>query len=259
VHALPVDSVSFGAGVSSQLASSAIKSRINRGESAAGQPLSNGDVARTYADGVLLDALIAPETSPWVAARVGLPANSEAGLTYTGRAIRLDGRHVLSLGGAWGLSAGLGASALFLSGDAASDPTRPPASPTNPQAEFEVEATGWGADLPILVGYQGLGGLFEVWAGGRAGHERLSGEIRTNTADPALAPNSVHGSRWWAGALAGFAVGVPPLWLRFELATTYHRISGELKTPANQPALDFGELDVSAWTLSPSGAIVGKF
>jgi hypothetical protein len=254
-----VDSVSFGAGVSSQFASAAVKSRINRGEAAAGQPLSNGDAARIYADGVLLEALIAPETSPWVAARVGLPADSEAGLTYTGRAIRLDGRHVLSLGGDWVISAGLGASALFLSGGSSSDPTRPPGSPTNPQAEFEIEATGWGADIPVLVGHQWIGGLFEVWAGARAGHERLSGDLRTNTVDPALPESSVRGSRWWAGALAGFAVGVPPLWLRFELATTHHRISGALKTPANQPALDFGELNASAWTLAPSGAIVGKF
>jgi hypothetical protein len=255
---LPVDSVSFGAGVSSQFASGAIKSRIARGESAAGQALSNSDAARIYADGVLLEALIAPETSPWVGARVGLPANSEAGLTYTGRAIRLDGRHVLRLSGDWVLSAGLGATALFLSGDSTSDPTSPPGS-ANPQAEFEVEARGWGADLPVLVGYQAVGGLFEVWAGARAGHERLSGEIRTNTVDPALPANSARGSRSWVGALTGFSVGVPPLWLRFELATTHHRISGELKTPANQPPLDFGELSVGVWTLSPSGAIVGKF
>ena len=59
-----------------------------------------------------MDALLGPGISPWVSARVGLPHANEAGLTYTGRSLRLDGRHAFSLGGAWALSLGLGASAV---------------------------------------------------------------------------------------------------------------------------------------------------
>jgi hypothetical protein len=258
-HALPLDTVSFGAGVTTAFASGAVKSRISRGRAAAGEPLANGSTARTYADGALLQALLGPETSPWVSGRVGLPASSEAGLTYTGRAIRLDGRHVLSLGQEWALSVGLGVTALLLASD--SPPPDPAASgANNPGAAFDLDATGWGGDVPVLIGYQALGGLLEMWGGARLGFERIDGELRTSsTALGDAGTNDVDGTRLWAGALAGFSLGVPPVWLRFELATALHRLNGQVHNSDAEPALAFGRLEQTAWTLSPSGAIVGKF
>src|SRR5688572_1510023 len=68
-HALPVDTVSFGAGVSGQFASGEAEARIDDGRLAATQTLSDPEIATRYAEGVLSQALLAPGLSPWVAAR----------------------------------------------------------------------------------------------------------------------------------------------------------------------------------------------
>lgn len=258
-HPLPVDTVSFGAGLSGQFAESSVESAIERGQAAASGPLSDPATARAYAEGVLLDALISPGISPFVSARVGLPHAFEAGLTYTGRTLlRVDGRHVLfPWGTEWALSLGLGASAIVLQPD--SSPSGDATSGGEQRAEHALDASGWGGDIPILVGYQPLDGFVDVWFGARAGFEHLSGDLRSNVDDPAAPRFHAEGNRYWAGALAGFSLGVPPVWLRFELAGTYHSIHGKLTTPANQPELPFGEVDAGGWSLTPSGALLGKF
>lgn len=59
-----------------------------------------------------LEALtVAPAIAPWVSARIGLEGANEGGLTYSGRAVRLDGRHAFGLGTPT-LSVGLGASVV---------------------------------------------------------------------------------------------------------------------------------------------------
>jgi len=253
---LPPDTVSFGAGLSGQFVSSDVANRIDRGRAAAAGPLADPATARAYAEGVLIDALLGPGISPWVSARVGLPRATEAGLTYTGRSLRLDGRHVLSLGSEWALSLGLGASAVLLHPDS-SAPDAPPGG--SAPAEFGLDANGWGGDIPILVGYQPLDGFVDVWMGARTGFEHISGELRAEDDDPAATRFDASGNRFWAAALAGVSLGVPPVWFRFELAGTFHRLSGKLRGPEGQPPLSFGELDASGWSLTPSGAILGKF
>jgi hypothetical protein len=255
---LPADTVSFGAGLSGQFVSSDAASRIDRGRAAAAGPLTDPATARAYAEGVLTDALLGPGISPWIAARVGLPRATEAGLTYTGRSLRLDGRHVLSLGSEWALSLGLGASAVLLHPDSSAPESSPDAGAAAP-AEFGLDANGWGGDIPVLVGYQPLDGFVDVWMGVRTGFEYISGELRAEDDDPATPRFDASGNRLWAAALAGVSLGVPPIWFRFELAGTFHRLSGKLRGPEGQPPLSFGELDASGWSLTPSGAILGKF
>ena len=46
---------------------------------------------------------------------------------------------------------------------------------------------------------------------------------------------------------------------RFELATAYHHLSGDLTPSGTGGGPDFDALEASGWTFSPSGAIVGKF
>lgn len=256
---LPADTVSFGAGVSAQFASGAVEAAIDRGRVAAAGPLAEPATARAYAAGVLTEALVAPGISPWVAARVGLPASTEAGLTYTGRSLRLDGRHVLRWSEEWALSLGLGASALILQPDSSRFDGEGEAAPGAGTAEFGLDASGFGADLPVLVGYQPVDGFVDVWLGLRAGYERVDGELRSRADDETAPRFDAEASRFWAGALAGFSLGLPPLWLRFELAGTFHDMSGRLTSPGagEQPA--FGELDATGWSVSPSGALLGKF
>lgn len=256
---LPADSVSFGVGLSGQFVSAGSSGRIDRGRAAAAGPLADPPTARAYTEGVLTDALLGPGISPWIAARVGLPHATEAGLTYTGRSLRLDGRHVLSLGTEWALSFGLGASAVLLHPDS-SAPADAPSEPMSAgPAEFGLDANGWGGDLPILIGYQPIDGFVDVWMGARAGFESVSGELRARDDDPSSLRFEASGNRLWAGGMAGVSLGVPPIWLRLEVAGTFHRISGELSSPEGQPPLAFGELDSTGWSLAPSGAILGKF
>ena len=255
-HVLPVNTVSFGAGLSGQFASDDITLAISRGRSAATAPLTDASSARSYSDGVLTQALVGPGIAPYVSARVGLPEETEAGLTYTGRGIRLDGRYAYAFGESLALSLGLGATALLLSPDSSAPG---PGSGATPEAEFELNAKGWGLDAPILFGYQGIGGLFELWAGARGGLDQIDGQLRSNASDASAPRIDAAGRRWWAGAITGFSVGVPPLWLRFEVATTFHKLSGELSGGGGAAPLGFGQLDATGWTLSPSGAIVGKF
>jgi hypothetical protein len=257
---LPVETVSVGAGVSGQFGSARVSAGIDRGRSAAGRSLTAAENANVYARGVLLDLLLSPGASPWVAARVGLPEDIEAGLTYTGRSLRLDGRSALQLGEQWTLSLGLGATGLLLTPERSAPRFDPNSEvPLNPQAEFEPSAKGWGADLPILLGYSLLEGFGDVWLGPRLGFERASGDLRLERSDPASPRVDLSGSRLWAGLIAGFSLGIPPVWLRFELCATYHRVSGRLEPAAADTGLDFGALEATGWTFAPSGAIIGKF
>jgi hypothetical protein len=256
---LPVDTISVGAGVSGEFSSSNVGNSIDRGRSAAGGNLSDPGTGRAYATGVLLNALVAPGASPWVSARVGLPQGTEAGLTYTGRSLRVDGRYALELTPGILLSVGLGASGLLISPDHGAP--RPPSADgaSGGQASFDLDAKGWGADLPVLLGCSVIEGFAEIWLGPRLGVEFLRGDLRLRDSDPSTPRFEASGSRLWAGAVAGFSLGVPPLWLRFEVGATYHDVSGSLKPTDPGPSLGFDNLEASGWTLAPSGAIVGKF
>jgi hypothetical protein len=257
---LPPDTVTFGAGLSGQFASPAVEKRIDRGRAAASGPLADPATASAYAAGVLTQALIAPGISPWVAARVGLPSALEAGLTYTGRSLRLDGRHALSLENDWALSLGVGASAVLLHPDSSPlNDTATDAGPATSEAEFGLDASGWGADIPVLIGYQPLDGLVDVWFGARAGFEHITGDLSARVDDPVAERFDAEGNRLWAGALAGFSLGIPPLWFRFELAGTFHHLTGRVTSPDSDMPPAFGQVDASGWSLAPSGAILGKF
>lgn len=256
---LPVDAISVGAGVSGEFASSSVGNTIDRGRSAAGGNLSDPGTARAYANGVLMNALVAPGASPWVSARVGLPQGTEAGLTYTGRSLRVDGRYAFELTPGILLSIGLGASGLLISPDHGAPPASSTSSASNAQATFDLDAKGGGADVPVLLGCSLIDGFADVWLGPRFGVDYLWGDLRLRNSDPSAPRLDASGSRLWAGAVAGFSLGVPPLWLRFELGATYHDVSGSLKPTEAGSSPGFDNLNASGWTLAPSGAIVGKF
>jgi hypothetical protein len=249
--------VSFGAGVSGQFASAGAAEAIDSGRAAASGPFSDPATAQAYAEGVLTEALLGPGISPWVSARVGLPHSLEAGLTYTGRSLRLDGRHVIPWENEWALSIGLGASAILLDPDS-SGLDEPPGAAPSAEAEFGLDASGFGADIPVLLGYR-FGNFVEVWFGARAGFEHISGELLSSVDEPASPRYDASGNRFWGSALTGFSLGIPPVWLRFELAGTYHHLAGSVTSPGSAGPLPFGEVEAGAWTLAPSGAILGKF
>src|SRR5579872_3469019 len=61
----------------------------------------------TYAKGALVAASVGPGVAPFVAARVGIGARAEGGISYTGRGARIDMRRSLDFA-AWSVSVGGG-------------------------------------------------------------------------------------------------------------------------------------------------------
>ena len=251
-HPLPADAFTAGAGVSGQFTSGRVQREINDAESVAEQPITDAESARIYLRGLLAEALVAPGVSPWVGARLGITDAQEAGITYTGRNVRIDARHAF-VSDQLALSLGLGASAVLLSPESRA-PGAPPANDT------ELDATGWGLDLPLLLGYRDATGMFDIWGGARGGFERVRGNLRMMTADA----NSTFraratGQRWWGGLLAGASAGVPPLSFRFELAVTYQSLSGSLESGEPPRLPPTGDIEGHAWSFAPTAGILGKF
>jgi hypothetical protein len=173
----------------------------------------------TYAKGALVAASVAPGLAPFVAARVGLGAQLEGGLTYTGRAVRADVRRSFELARNWSLGAGIGGSAALSGhGDGAGLPG------------VDLGALhGWGADVPVLVGYESDAGLYTAWLGARAGWEHVSiGPLPAPPGTDTLGaqPPSLSAVRLWAGGLFGLAAGFRHVHVAAELDVTYVRVTG---------------------------------
>ena len=96
--------------------------RLRRVERAAPSPTPGSAPADTgaYAQGAAAIAGIKPGVAPWLGARVGLAPQAEAGITYTGRGARVDGRYAIVSRDRWALSVGVGGSFVLprVSGDA---------------------------------------------------------------------------------------------------------------------------------------------
>lgn len=187
---------------------------------------------------------MSPGIAPWAGARVGIEGGNEAGLTYTGRALRLDGRHAFPLGDA-ALSIGLGASALF-------------AGAPGPLAEPSAEGGdvgdvyGAGVDVPILLGFRSDADLYALWFGPRLGLELLGGEVRLPPAGSASRGPLVDasGQHLRLGFVLGVRAGFRHVHVALEATATYHHATGEIGgTPV---AIDQG-------TIAPGGGLTVTF
>lgn len=186
---------------------------------------------------ILEDFAVAPGVGPWLAARVGLPADNELGLTYAGRSIRLDARHAFRVGDEIYLSLGAAGSGLI----------------PRERGDDLGSVHGGGGDIPILLGWRSDAELYSVWGGPRAGFEILRGDIAgselSETADPdTLIPFS--GKDVWFGGLLGAKVGFRTFHVAIEVDVAYHLADGT-----------FGELEgaIGQLTITPSGALVLTF
>ena len=217
---LPLGDVRAATGFSGNIVAgglaNALQSAINEEPSAAGgAPRTDS----TYARGALVAASAGPGLAPFVAARVGIGSKAEAGIGYTGRAVRLDLRRSFDLQGHWALSVGAaGSAALYGHQDGTELP------------DVDLgQMHGVGADVPILLGYQSDGDLYMLWLGARGGWEHI--DISQVTSEPGAtvlgpAPISLSATRWWAGGLVGAAVGFRHLHVAVELDVDYASIAG---------------------------------
>jgi hypothetical protein len=209
------------AGFSSNVAvgelASATRNAVNQAAGTSSGP-PPGDVA--YAQGALVAASIGPGLAPIVGARVGVGAQSEAGLVYTGRAVRADIRRSFELSDTLALSIGAGGSAtLYGRSDQASIPN------------VDLgRLHGWGADVPILLGYKSDGDLYMLWLGARGGWQHV--DVDDLTSEPGSAqlgtpPISLSATQFWAGGLLGAAVGFRHVHVAMELDVSYASVTGD--------------------------------
>ncbi len=256
-HTLPEAEVSFAAGTSGRFSLGGLQRAEDDLDQAAairGGAVTSAERAR-FVQGAIAHFAAAPGVAPFVAARVGLGHHNEAGFTYTGRGVRLDGRHAFE----WpslALSVGLAASgALARAGD---QPTRhvedEPGADSGLRTVSLTSLSGYGLELPVLFGYRSSADVVKLWTGLRAGVEHDTFDVTlVESPDTPLGANG-DATRIWGGGLVGFSVGLKPIEVRVEVEAAYQSIHGKLLTFG-------GELsgDVRGWSLTPAMAISAKF
>jgi hypothetical protein len=170
---------------------------------------------------VLEDLGFGAGVAPVVTGRVGIEGQNEAGLTYAGRTIRLDGRHAFDLGNDWAMSLGVGGSALLPRRDARG-------------RDDAASAYGPGVDVPLLFGTHAGGGIYTVWAGPRLGFEHLRGTIDAELVDDPDAGGreslDLEGNHVWAGGLVGVRVGFRHVHVAIEVDAAWHHGTGSVGT-----------------------------
>jgi len=252
-HTLPLQRVSAGAGLAASF--TLAESRSTEG-APGGQPGTPGAPVDelTALEGAAIESALSPGISPWLGARVGLGGSNEAGVTYTGRAVRMDGRHAFT-DEALALSVGAGASAVLL--ESTDDPRE---GRTGDGLAPRSGELSYGFDVPVLVGWRSSGSVVEAWAGVRGGMEWLNAELALATAGATeRAAARVDATRWFGGGVVGMALGLRPISLAVELDVAYQAVTADGAFPRSgaQPARR--STTITGLTLAPAGAIVGKF
>ncbi len=221
-HTLEAGVIRAAGGVSANVAVGSIAEDVRR---ARDQAARNLDVPGTpgsnpaYAKGALVTAAVAPGLAPFVGARVGVGGHAEGGIAYTGRGARIDLRRSFESGSV-ALSIGAGLTGTFYGRQQGS-----------PLPNVELSALhGFGADVPLLVGWRSDAGLYEAWAGARAGFER--DEIESLTSEPksvsiGTPPIHLAATRFYGGGLIGVGTGFRHVHVALELNVAYQSATGE--------------------------------
>lgn len=192
----------------------AIAARDATGASSLGAPGQSPE----YAKGALVTAAIAPGLAPFVGARVGVGNAFEGGLAYTGRGVRIDLRRSFDEG-PYSLSLGLGVSAALYGRQRGS---------ALPNVDLGA-LHGYGADVPVLFGWESPNGLYSLWAGPRGGFEWVSIEALTSEPKDIVlggAPLRLEATRWYAGGVLGVATGFNHVHVALEAAVAYQVVNG---------------------------------
>lgn len=253
-HTLPAGEVTMGGGVSGQFAVGEAASDIDAAREVTAQQgsVTPGDRS-TYLRGAVVHTAIAPGVAPWVGARAGIGFDADAGLSYLGRTLRVDGRRAF-IADDVALSVGLAGSGLL---------NRNTSTESGDASLPGLDATGvrgWGVDVPVLVGLRSTASLIQIYAGLRAGYEHIGGEFRADlepNPEPVAVP--VNLDRYWGAALVGLAVSVEPLMGIVEVSGAVHRIDGSLDLPAASAADPREKVEVTGLSLTPSAALVARF
>lgn len=242
---LPTGEVRAVSGISATVVPGPFADRIRgaQGAVAAGYTPNNPEgVSSGHAAGAVIAAAVAPGLAPFVAGRVGIGDRFEGGLTYTGRGARADVRRSFD-DGPWSLSIGAGLTGTLYGRQQGTDV---------PGVDLG-RLHGVGADIPVLVGWESLGGLYSVWAGARAGFERDWLEAQTSepkTEQLGGNPLSLKATRVYGAGVFGFATGFRHVHVALEMDVAYQYVDGS-----------FGDVDatIHGITLVPGTALWWTF
>jgi len=256
-HTLPESEVSFAAGTSGRFALGGLHDAKVSLDEAATRPggLRGPEEQAGFVKGALTEFAVAPGVAPFVAARAGLGGHNEAGLTYTGRSFRIDGRHAFE----WpSLALSVGAAATGALSRPGSQPPHDvaddPAADPGLRAVSLTSLNGYGIELPVLFGYRSSADVVKLWTGLRAGFEHDAANLSLTIAPDYVAATRAKASRSWAGGLVGFSVGLDLIEVRVEVNAAYERVHGSLTTQGGDVSGD-----VAGVSLTPAMAISAKF
>ncbi|HEX2673822.1 MAG TPA: hypothetical protein VHM25_23245 [Polyangiaceae bacterium] len=236
-HVLPAGRTAFAVGVSDRFLLGDTRHAFEAGM----QPPPPGAPPQKdlrAARGTLVALAEGPAVAAFAAARVGVPGSNEAGLSYSGQAVRGDFRHAFDWG-AYALSTGLGVTGRF--GHSSAD--------LPPNADLSG-AHGLGLDLPVLFGYRTDAEVISVWGGVRGSFDHWSGTVSLDP-DPAF---DLGARRWSVGPIVGMSLGLPPFWVSAEIEIDYANVSGSLERPGTRY-----DANIDGWSARPAGAVTAKF
>ncbi len=234
-HVLAPGKTAFALGVSDRFALADEKRALDYAEQ---RPPGAAPGDARYGRGVVVSLVEGPAVAPYVSARVGIPAANEAGLSYSGNALRADARHAFQ----WehsALSTGLGFTGRGLG-----------QSPLDLPGTDLDRAHGFGLDVPVLYGYRSDADLISVWAGLRGSVDHWSGDVSLDE----QRPFALSATRIAAGPVLGLAIGLPPLWVAAEFEVDRAHITGSLDRPGARY-----DANIDGWSVRPAGALIAKF
>lgn len=235
-HVLPAGRTAFAVGVSDRFLLGDSKHAFEDGVQPTPGPVPQNDPRS--ARSALVALAEGPAIAAFAAARVGVPGSNEAGLSYSGQALRADFRHGFEWD-SYALSAGLGLTGRF--GHTSAD------QPANTDLSG---AHGLGVDLPILLGYRTDADLISVWGGVRGSFDHWSGSV-TLDANPAF---DLDGRRLSLGPIFGMSLGLPPFWISAEIEIDYARVTGSLDRSGSRY-----DAKIDGWSARPAGAFTARF
>jgi hypothetical protein len=211
---LPTGAVRASGGTSGNFALGSLANDLQAAEVEAthNTSLASPGTDPTFAKGAIVAAAIGPGLAPYAAARVGIGERFEGGITYTGRGGRIDARRSFD----WddvSLSIGLGVTADFYGGSV-------------PNVTL-TQLHGYGAEVPLLLGWQSAARIYMAWVGVRGGwtHDDVSDLSATNVPAGTVVP-SLSADRFYGGTVVGMAAGFRHIHVALELDAAYQVVSG---------------------------------
>lgn len=247
---LPSGVTSLSAGMGSNWVGGEANREIDaaRAVTAGGEP-----VTALSASTDIAAALWSPGLFPWVAMRLGLGNQNEAGATYTGRWARIDARHALVFGH-WALSLGAGA------GLGLAHPYSTNSNGTNafgvsePIAGLDSSsARAVALDTPVILGWHSSADIARVWFGFRPSYEHAYGTLSFTSASTTTQTDFT-ADALTVGGIVGFAMGLRPLFVAMELSVGESRAHGSMS--GNSGGTASGSASLSAVSITPAAALI---